>query len=189
MGNYTVYCHTNKKNNKKYVGATSQSVLERWQNGKHYKRHKNFYNDIVLYGWNNFTHEILYTNLTKKQAEKIEADIIKNWHLTDKKYGYNVRNGGKLNKLSPKAIEKLKERNKGENNPFFNKQHSEETKVIMSERKPKRKVICIETKNIYNSTREAERKTDISHSDIIKCCKGKQNTAGNFHWKYLEEVV
>ena len=33
---WTVYMHTNKINNKVYVGITSQKVQNRWNNGKGY---------------------------------------------------------------------------------------------------------------------------------------------------------
>ena len=189
MGEYTVYCHTNKTNGKKYVGVTSQNVTDRWQNGKHYSRHKNFYADILKYGWDNFEHQILYTKLIKSKAEKIEKDLIKKWELTNNLYGYNVRNGGNLHKFSKEVKEKIKAKTTGKNNPFYNCNHTEKTKELMRALKPTKKVKCVETSVVYISTREAERETHISHSDIIKCCKGTKNTAGKFHWQYLEEVV
>ena len=36
----------------------------------------------------------------------------------------------------------------------------------------------------FVSSREAERETGISNSSIIKCCKGKRNSAGGFYWMY-----
>lgn len=33
---WTVYIHTNKTNQKKYVGITSTSVIERWHHGHGY---------------------------------------------------------------------------------------------------------------------------------------------------------
>lgn len=35
----------------------------------------------------------------------------------------------------------------------------------------------------YNSLRDAERMTNIYHSNIGKCCSGKYKTAGGFVWK------
>ena len=37
---------------------------------------------------------------------------------------------------------------------------------------------------IHISTREAERVTSISHSNISKCCSGKYSQAGGFGWEY-----
>lgn len=48
-----------------------------------------------------------------------------------------------------------------------------------------KKVICIESGLIYPSTMEAERITGVSHSNISKCCIGKQKTAGGFHWQFV----
>lgn len=48
-----------------------------------------------------------------------------------------------------------------------------------------KKVICIETKEIFNSISEAGRIKKVDISDITKVCKGKQQTAGGYHWKYV----
>ena len=48
-----------------------------------------------------------------------------------------------------------------------------------------KKVVCVETGKIYNSTREIERKLCISHTCISDCCNGKQKTAGGYHWEYM----
>lgn len=187
---FTVYCHTNKINNKKYIGITSQSVYNRWQNGKHYSRHSRFYADILKYGWDNFSHEILYMGLTRESAEQIEKELILKLDLLNPDKGYNQRKGGRsIPSHSDKTRAKLSALNKGENNPFYNCKHSNDTKLIMSERKPKKAVICVETQVLYKSTRDAERQTKVYHSDIIKVCKGVRATAGGFHWKYKEVIA
>lgn len=38
----------------------------------------------------------------------------------------------------------------------------------------------------FSSTREAERETGISHTQIGNCCNGKLNTAGGYVWSYDE---
>lgn len=47
--------------------------------------------------------------------------------------------------------------------------------------KMSKKVICLETGEIFSSTMEAERVKGVAHSSISKCCKGKANIAGGFH--------
>ena len=64
MNNYTIYIHRNKINNKLYIGQTCQTPEKRWDNGRGYKTSERFYNAIQKYGWNNFEHIILYTNLS-----------------------------------------------------------------------------------------------------------------------------
>lgn len=66
--NYCVYKHTSPSG-KVYIGQTSINPLDRWQNGKGYKKQA-FYNAIKKYGWENIKHEILYDNLTKEEATK-----------------------------------------------------------------------------------------------------------------------
>lgn len=47
-------------------------------------------------------------------------------------------------------------------------------------------VVCIETGIVYPSTMEAERKLNIYHNHIGRCCNGKQKIAGGYHWEYKE---
>ena len=76
MSNYTVYIHTNTANGMKYVGITSKRPEERWQGGHGYRKQAVFWNAIVKYGWDNFTHEIVATRLTDEAAWKLEQALI-----------------------------------------------------------------------------------------------------------------
>lgn len=52
-----------------------------------------------------------------------------------------------------------------------------------------KKVYCIEFNIIYNSQTEANEKTKINNTCISNCCKGKQKTAGGYHWMYYDEYL
>jgi hypothetical protein len=41
---------------------------------------------------------------------------------------------------------------------------------------------------IYNSIIEAYEKTNVDRSSITRCCRGKQQTAGKFIWRYASEI-
>ena len=66
---YCVYTHTNKINNKIYVGMTSLKPEQRWNKGQGYSQQPKFYQDIEKYGWDNFIHKIEFENLTKKKYD------------------------------------------------------------------------------------------------------------------------
>ena len=61
MDNYTVYKHTSP-NGKVYIGITCKPTKARWKNGKGYKNNDYFYNAILKYGWENFSHEEKYAS-------------------------------------------------------------------------------------------------------------------------------
>lgn len=97
--NYCVYIHINKINNKKYVGITKTSLTKRWgKNGSGYIRNKKtaFGRAIEKYGWENFTHEIFATNLSKERACDLEIILIKMLRTRNNMYGYNIQPGGQL---------------------------------------------------------------------------------------------
>ena len=91
---YSVYLHKNKINNKIYVGQTSQKPQYRWNNGKGYESCPRFYNAIQKYGWDNFEHIILYTNLTLEEANCYQQIIIEKLKTNDPNFGYNILDGG-----------------------------------------------------------------------------------------------
>lgn len=97
-GNYCVYLHTNIINGKKYVGITCQEPNKRWKNRTGYnprgKGKSKFYNAILKYGWNNFEHEIVASNLTREEANNFEHILIISLKTNNSEYGYNITDGG-----------------------------------------------------------------------------------------------
>lgn len=129
--NYTIYMHKNKSNNKVYIGQTSLSPEKRWLNGRGYKHCTTFYNAIQKYGWDNFEHIILRTNLTLSEANYWEEYYIKIYNSTNRKFGYNIRSGGEnfsFNKDIKIKMSKNHADVSGKNNPMYGKHHSDETK-------------------------------------------------------------
>lgn len=54
--------------------------------------------------------------------------------------------------------------------------------------KPKRnKVICIETKIIYNSILECAKQMNLKHGAICKVCNGKMRSTGGYHFKQITD--
>ena len=50
-----------------------------------------------------------------------------------------------------------------------------------------KEVRCVETNQIYSSVRSAGRLANVDSIGISKCARGKQKTAGGFHWQYVNE--
>ena len=91
---YSVYMHTNKINNKKYIGITSLNPTQRWKkDGSGYKN-QIFGRAISKYGWDNFNHDIIAENLTLVEAEEMERKLIKQYNTQNYNFGYNIADGG-----------------------------------------------------------------------------------------------
>lgn len=93
---WTVYKHTCLDNNKVYIGITSQQPASlRWGvNGRNYSLTTRFGCAIKSHGWDRFSHELLFENLTKEEACKKEIELITFYESQDKNYGYNILAGG-----------------------------------------------------------------------------------------------
>ena len=96
--NFSVYMHISPSN-KVYIGITSQvPASKRWgKHGEGYRGNKHFYSAISKYGWENFMHIIIYTNLSKQDACKKEIELIAIYESTDSNFGYNHSTGGEYN--------------------------------------------------------------------------------------------
>lgn len=93
--NYIVYKHT-APNGKVYIGITGFDPKYRWLNGRGYDTQPVFFNAIIKYGWINFKHEILFTDLTKEEALDKEEHLIRETKSYDRRYGYNVQLRGDM---------------------------------------------------------------------------------------------
>lgn len=209
--NYTVYMHVNKINNKKYVGITSQKVENRWSGGKGYQECTYFKNAVNKYGWDNFEHLILFTGLNKDKANNYEILLIELFQSNNRDKGYNLTSGGggiKGLKMSEDTKKKMSESHKGEKHPLYNKNRTDEVKLKISETKKKsdnnkrgnnpkaRKIVCLNTKEIFNCIRDASQKYFIPEANITQCLSRKQKYSGlnpltseKLVWMYYEDYI
>lgn len=192
-------------------GKNGEGYLQRKTNGEY--RQPSMAHAILKYpDWQLWEHKILQTGLNKEAADAKEKKIIEELNLRNPKYGYNIKEGGGNGKPSEETRRKQSEAHKGKRltetqkikigNSNKGRQFSEETRCKISkalkgrkfseERKEKLKgshsqcqVICIETKIVYLGVNEAARKTGINRVSIGYACKGKQKTAGGYHWEYI----
>ena len=106
---YKVYKHTSPQG-KVYIGITCKSVADRWGGGTGYKSNKHFFSAIQKYGWDNFKHEVLFENLTKKEACEKEIALIAEYDSTNPDRGYNQSSGGQSGAAGVKKSEETKQK-------------------------------------------------------------------------------
>jgi len=129
-----IYKTTNLINKKIYIGQTKSNKFK-----------KNYFGSGIIikeslkkYNKNNFTVEILSECFSKSEMNEKEIYYINLFKSNDLNIGYNLSSGGGGSfgyKLSEKTKQKISENHinvKGENNPFFGKTHTIETKMKLS---------------------------------------------------------
>lgn len=183
--NYTVYMHITP-NNKVYIGITKQEPKKRWNSGYGYIQNKYFFNAILKYGWNNINHIILYTHLTKEEAEEKEIECIAFYKSNQREYGYNIENGGHVNRG-------ITAWNKGKETPKevrLKQRQAKLGKYVGDKHWNSKKVINLDTGKVYNSIGLIAKELNIKNgSHIVAVCKGKRKIAYGYHWKYLDDVA
>lgn len=90
---FCVYEHITPSN-KRYIGITKQTPEKRWKNGSGYKLCTAFNRAIQKYGWDNITHNIIASRLTKDEACKLEQYYIALYDTANPLHGYNLTSGG-----------------------------------------------------------------------------------------------
>lgn len=132
---YIVYQHKNKINGKIYIGITARKPEVRWKNGEGYKSSPHFYSAIQRYGWDNFEHNILFTNLTKEEACKKEQELIKQYNSMDRDFGYNSTSGGDIFVMNDETKQKISKAMKGNKNGLGHACSEEKKKKISDAQK------------------------------------------------------
>ena len=199
---YTVYKHESPSG-KVYIGVTSQKPEVRWHSGHGYADNEYFTRAIKKYGWGNIKHEIIYTGLSKEEAELKEIELINLYRSNDREFGYNIENGGSLSgKHSEYTRLKISNSLKGENNPRYGKKFPNSKRNLSYESTLKRslshknqipvnkRAVCQYDKNgklmaKFESMREAADKTGINIGNICRCVNGKRMSAGGYIWKFI----
>lgn len=198
---FTVYMHTNMINNKKYVGITSRKPEHRWFHGKGYPHNKYFTSAINKYGWDNFKHEILYTDLTEEEACLKEQELIKFYKSNQHDYGYNLESGGRYCKINEETKRKIGKASKGRKLSEEHKRKisqsekgkvvSEETRKKLSEANKRRFMNSEERYKCGNGTRGISRAHSKEHNKCVsEALKGKKYIHKGTTLKYvkIEEI-
>jgi group I intron endonuclease len=204
--NYCVYKHTSPSG-KVYVGITCKKPEYRWNNGRGYWQNPYFTSAIEKYGWENFSHEILFSGLSKEEAESLEIEMIAKYDSTNREKGYNCELGGNTQgKTTDETRRKISQARKGKctgvQHPQYGKHLSNEHRKNISAAnrgKPRTRtqehrkrlsevrckpIVCIETGITYHSALDAEMQLGINRGNIGSCCTGKRKTAGGFTWRH-----
>ena len=200
---YTVYCHTNKINGKKYVGITGYKPEERWCNGKGY-RNGYFRHAIDKYGWEEFTHELLFVGLSEEEAKQKEIELIAKWDLTNPEKGYNLTNGGdgvsgfhhseeSKAKMSIANIgrEWTEEHKKRHSALMTGKKFTEDHKQKLHDANKKNfhPVICTTTGIVYENITAAVKDTEVDRCSIRRICNGKRHMSKGLSFAWYEKEV
>jgi group I intron endonuclease len=163
-----VYCATNLSNGKKYIGQTTRTLSIRIKahirESEVYSDH--FHNTISKEGIDIFKWEIIEEGYDQTSLDDKERYWIGFYNtFKDHTKGYNMTPGGcGIGKRLPKEIIE---------------------KIIEGKKHLWKKVLCIETQEVYDTIATAKKITGIDDAHISCCCNGKRKSAGGFHWRYL----
>jgi hypothetical protein len=149
--NYIIYKITNIKNNKFYIGITSESLNHRWRGHcrkARFKPSSNLHRAIIEHGEDSWDKEILFEFETndKKHAYSIEEEYINKYDAYEK--GYNTGTGRGWNIVD----------RSGKNNPMYGKVSGNASKVVVNG-------------VLYSSVSEASKVLNKNRNTISKWCR------------------
>lgn len=159
---WIIYKHTNKINGKSYIGQTCKEAIERWRNGKGYSKSQPvFYNAIKKYGWRNFEHTVIESNIPTQENANCKEIFYINLYRTyvgfDDCNGYNMTMGGDNCAHLGKEIYKID-------------------------------MCTLEIVEKFDSINDAARCTGTNcASSIGYCCRKEKVSAKGFYWCYADE--
>lgn len=160
-----IYQHLNTINGKCYIGQTTKSIEERWE--QHLKESLYgssciFHKAIRKYSENIFEHKILceiYRDTPEQLKEVLdyyECYYIQYYDSYNSGYNMTLGGGGSLGyKFSQEARQKQSEIQQGESNSFYGKHHSDESKQKMSKAKTGKKM-SEKTKNRLSQAKKGK---------------------------------
>lgn len=175
--NYCVYEHISPSG-KVYVGITKQRPKARWKGGSGYQLNRNpaFSSAIKKYGWKNFKHNILFTNLWKAQASLIEFSLVRKYKSLG--MSYNSSCGGEVyfyelvqNRTHvPDVWKKIGDSKRGKKQTIEHRIKAVENRVENYDYI----LLAVKDDNIYEfcTAKEAALKLGIKHRCNISACIG-----------------
>lgn len=196
---FTIYRHVSPVG-RVYVGITSQDAETGWRHGDNYRNSTYFKGAIRKYGWKNFKHEILFTDVEEERAKRLEIELVR--HYKGLGISYNLTDGGDGTN-GYHHTDEYKQFKSQQMKEFFSTGRGKEICAkggkTNSGKKYNRKsgftkgdyqvrIVCQYSLegvllNKFKSVSDASRKTGANNCQIGKCLRGKAVTAKNFIWR------
>lgn len=156
-----IYKITNDINGRSYIGQT-KSIDDRHKYPSNYKNCTKLYKDILEFGWENFSREIVeYVDLDELDKKEFE-------YIMETKPFYNERFGKtSVNELSEGMKRKISE----------SKKKDETINRI--------KVKCVETGEIFNSITDAADKVGATKISISRAARKIYKKSKGFTWEFV----
>lgn len=164
---YSVFMYTNKQNEKKYIGYSSLSPLSIKMRGeKYFKGNSAMLSDFQTFGIENFSFEVLESELTKEEAQIKKVQYVSKYETSNPDKGYNS---------------------------YLPSYDTEGKRIKKSYYTHKERTIhyyCVELDQTFESSKLAELATGIDSSSIRKAARGERHSAGKhpetgekLHWR------
>ncbi len=145
-----IYAIENKINGKKYIGA-SKNILRRWLEHKSELNLGIHHNDYFQKSWRKYGQDGFYFYIidrcSEDELEEFEKYYIKKLKTRDDKFGYNLSDGGSINKniiISDEVRAKISESKLGK---FHTQEHKDKVSSSNIKSKLKNKNIFLENGN------------------------------------------
>lgn len=190
-----IYKITNKVTGMIYIGQTTRTPEERFEDHKHCKT-SYIGRAIRKYRVENFTVEVLEECETADLLNERERFWIAFFKCRWPN-GYNMTDGGEGNwERTPESIEKMSRKGMHHTEETrrliaissTGRHPSEELKQKLSQAQPNRRaVVCVETNEIFETMAAAAKCKNVGHPTITRACKNPGRTAGGYHWRFVDE--
>ena len=170
---YYLYKITNLLNNKNYIGVTNRNPEKRFAEHKRQSSKSFISKAIQSDGVDNFSFEILLTEIEDKDISNLECEYIKKYNSLLPN-GYNADLGGvEYHKHSDYVKQIISEKGKGNKNSKY------VADVLMYDKQGN-------LLNRFQTAREAARYlgNESKNVGINYCLNNKQKTAYGYIWKY-----
>ena len=191
-----VYKITNIINDKNYIGITSRNLTSRWNehvyDSNSNKTNMNIHKAIRKYGKDNFVIEQLYIGSNTEEINNKEIEYIKEYNSLDRNYGYNISPGGNnkhICTLESKAKMSLSRQKAWKNGKYSNQEYRDKiskAKTGIKVIKLQKKVICLETNEIFDSIKKASENYKVTPGAICNSIKRGSKINKQYTLKYTE---